>query len=328
MRRIIDEVAQATLAVSSTLRLQIPTVHWLAAFELHVDATVSTTAGAVTIVNTTLGAIPLVTRVRLLLDGGTTVVDVSGTILDTWSKVDRPGSERLALSSTTSGDPWNTSIRWEAAQSEANPAGSIPLWLYGNCTVEVETGAISLIGSGTNISIAGDVRLVAEKYDQRSPFANPAAVGSSIHRLSTIEVDYSNDGSRRVELKSYTGELLERLLVVANNNAANTWDLFSRMSLMASQAEILQRFTNDQMRARQLRNYGGENMPIAGVWVFDLRRAGEGDVIQVGHPVTAPDLHVITEIASGTALTNARATFVAETLVPVRRAPSELAAAA
>lgn len=325
MRRIVDEVAQATLAVSTTARLTIPSVHWLAAIDLHIDATVTTSAGAISIVDTTLGAIPLVTRIRLLLDGGTTVVDVSATLLDLWSKIDRPGSERLALSSTTSADPWDAVVRYEAAQSEANPVGSIPLWQYGACTVEVETGAISLIGSGTNIAVTGDIRLVAELYDQRTPFARAADIASVMHRISTIAVDFTNTGTRRVELKSYNGELLERLIVVARNSGADTWALFSRMALMTSQSETLQRLTTDQFRARQLRNYGGDNIPITGAYIFDLRRAGDGDVIKMGNPQTAPDVHVITEIAAGTSLSNAQATFIAETLVPVAR-PAAMAA--
>ena len=116
-------------------------------------------------------------------------------------------------------------------------------------------------------------------------------------------------------------------MVIANNNSADTWALFESLDLKLSDAESLQKMRTEQFRARQMRNYGGDDVPITGAYVFDLRRAGDQDVIHLGDPIAAPDPHVVTNIASGTSLTSAKATFVVETLARVNRDQARLAQA-
>jgi len=326
--RLVDELDQESISASATARLNIPPVHWLAASELHVDATIGVSSGSVTVVNSTLGIIPLITRIRLLLDGGNTVFDVSGKVLDYWSHIDRPGSERLALSSTTDDDPWDAVLRYEHAQSEANPTGSIPLWLYGAATVEVETGAVTLAGTGTGVAVAGTFRLQAEQYDQRSRFADAVRMASVVHRITSFTQTFDTTGAKRIDLKAYFGELLERVMLLAENSGSDSWGLFDRISLMRSQAEVMERLRTETFRARNLRNYGGDDIPVTGLYVFDRRRAADNDVIPLGDKFVAPDPHLVTEIGSGTSLSSAQAEVIVETLTRVNRDPAALLAPA
>ncbi|MGE0136097.1 MAG: hypothetical protein AB7T16_13320 [Dehalococcoidia bacterium] len=325
--RFIDEVDSDAISASSTIRLALPTVNWLSAWMLHADITIGVSSGSVTVVNSTLGAIPLFSRIRMQVEGNPILVDISGKYLDLWSRIDRPSSERFVQTSTTDDDPWDALLRYEVAQSEANPVGSMPMWLYEDATIEVETAAVTTIATGTGVAVSGTLRLMAEQYDQASQFVLPDAngpaanlkVASVLHRLTQFRHDLPGSGQQSVSLKGYVGDALERLLAVAVNNSADTYGLIDRISFMRDQQHPLRRHRTEQMQGELLAKYGGENMPITGTYAWDFRRAGQNDIVPLGDKYVARDPHLLAEVNTSVSLTSPRLDVIVETLQAVNR---------
>lgn len=327
--RIIDEVDSKAIAASATIRLDLPTVNWLSAWTLHADISIAVATSTVTVVNTTLGAIPLFSRIRMQVEGNPILVDMPGKYLDLWSRVDRPGSERFVQTSTASAGAWDAMLRYEVAQSEANPVGAMPMWLYESAQIEVETAAVTTIGTGDTPVVSGTLRLLTEQYDQASVFALPdrqgaaanIAVASVLHRLTHFRYDIPGSGQQTVSLKGYAGDALERLLAVTVNNAVDSYGLLDRISFMRDQQHPLRRHRTEQMQGEILAKYGGENMPITGTYVWDFRRAGQNDIVPLGDPYMARDPHLALEVNTAVALVNPRIDVIVESLQSVTRNP-------
>lgn len=312
--QIKRQVGQGTFAAASSVFIDLPSAHYLGALELHLDLTVTdSSAAAITVVDSTLGAIPIVTNVQLVLDGATIPLNISGQFLDYWSHIDRPGSERLATSSTTSGAEWDAVLRYELAQSIANLTGVIPLHQISSARLEIEFGAVSLIATSANTTtVSGSVKVYAEMYDNRRPIPVDTSV---VHTLRVITVDVTSTGEKIIKLP--TGRQLQRLIVIAENNSAYTWALLDSLTFRMGQGDDPYEMNTPIFRAWQRRHYGGDDIPITGVYVFDFRGAGPRDVVPMGDINLAPDPHLVINVPSGTSLTTARAHLILEELEPV-----------
>lgn len=313
--RIQSRLDSDDISAGNEVTLDIPNSHFLAAIDIHLDAIVEVTSGSVTIVDSTLGAIPLITRIQLILDGRTIPLDISGEFLDYWSHIDRPGSERIALSSTTDGDPWDTVLRYELAQSIANLTGAIRLSDYGTVQLKITFGAVTLIATGTGVSVSGTVKLYGDLYDESQPVAADTSV---IHTLNAITHDVQSTGiNQHVDLAK--GRVLERLIVIPENSGSYTWALVDAMSFRKSQGNVSIAKEAPVFRAEQRRYYGGDDSPITGVHVFDFRQAGNRDVLALGGPA-ARSPQLLFDVGSGTSLSTARLHLISEELEPVEAA--------
>lgn len=312
--QIKRQVGQGTFAASGSVFIDLPRSNYLGALELHLDFTVTdSAAAAITVVDSTLGAIPILTNVQLVLDGATVPLNVSGQFLDYWSHIDRPGSERLATSSTTSGAEWDAVLRYELGQSIANLTGVIPLHQVSSARLELEFGAVSLIATSANTTtVAGTVKVFAEMYDNTRPIPVDTSV---VHTLRSITTDIASTGEKIIKLP--TGRQLQRLAVIAENNSAFTWSLLDTVKFRMGAGDDPYEMNTPIFRAQQLRHYGGDDIPITGVYVFDFRAAGPRDVVPLGDINLAPDPELVVEVPSGTSLTTARVHMLFEELEPV-----------
>ena len=305
--------AQGTVAPSTTVSLELPKAHYLGALDLHLNLAVTVTGGAITVVDASLGSIPLIRRVQLRLDGRTIPLSVRGVFLDYWSHVDRPGSERLALTGTASGSRFDSVLRYELAQSEANLTGAVLLSQYASARLEIEFNAVTTIATGTGVALSGTVDVYAELYDETKPIQVGRPV---VHTLTEFTQDITAHGTRSIKLPK--GRALERLVLVAENNSAYTWDLISDITFRAGPGdEPYGPWSTPLMRARNKRHYGGDDIPISGIYVLDLRRAGNRDIIPLGASGVAPEPELIIRTNSNTSLVSAQVHVVMEELEPV-----------
>ena len=312
--QIKRQVGQATFAASSSVFIDLPRSHFLGALEIHLDLAVTdSSAAAITIVDSTLGPIPIVTNIQLVIDGRTVPLNVSGEFLDYWAHIDRPGMERLATSSTTSGTGWDAVLRYELAQSIANLTGVIPLHEVASARLEISFGAVSLIASSDNTTtVTGTIKIYAEMYDATKP--TPVDV-SVVHTLRKITHDLASTGEHAIELP--TGRQLQRLILVAENSGSYTWSLLDNVGLRMGQGDDPYSMSTEIFRAWQRRFYGGDDTPITGIYVLDFRQAGPRDVVPMGDRALAPDPELIVNIPSGTSLSTARVHILLEELEPV-----------
>lgn len=318
VQQIAIPIGQDDIAAGTTARIELPNAHYLGAIDIHFAGVVTTSAGGITVVDTTLGMIGLIERIQLRLDGKTSPLQITGRNLDYWSHVDRPGMERLALSGTTSPAAFDTVLRYELAQSEANLTGALKLSDYKSVVLEIKFSAITDIATGTDVAISGNVDVYGEMYDENAP--GVLVNTSLVHTLNEYDVVIDATGNKKIKLQ--TGRALERLLIIAENNGSPTWDLISNISLEGGPGDIPYDWATPIFRARQLRHYGGDDTPIVGMFVLDLRRAGNRDIIPLGDGLAAPAPQIVVTVPAGTALTNAKLTIIPEELESVRRIPA------
>lgn len=307
--QMFARVDQRAVSPGNTVTLDVPNSHILGAIEIALHLTLTTTAGSVTVADATMGAINFVRRIQLRLDGSTIPLSVSGKHLDYWMHIDRPGMERLATSSTTSGDTWDAVLRWEVAQSVSNLTGAIPLRNYGSVQLEIEFDALSTLGTGTNLAVAGNVEAFVELYDETSAIAYDSSL---IHTLTEHFVELVQTGDKIIDIPR--GRALERMLIIAENNSAYSDSLVSEWKWRNGQGNEPYYHTDYTMRARMRRDYGGDDTPVTGLAAFDYRRAGNRDVIPLGDPGAAPYPQLIATIRAGTALTAAKLHIIREEL--------------
>lgn len=311
-------LGQASILAGQTVSIELPKAHYLGALDIHVNAAVTTSAGAITVVNSTLGSIPLISRVQLRLDGSTTPITITGKFLDFWGHLDRPGMERLALSSTTSPARFDSVLRYELSQSIANLAGALPLSQYASARLEITFAPVTAIATGTNVAVAGTVDVYGDLYDEiKTP---PSSIGIPVvHTLREYTQDITAHGERSIKLPK--GRALLRLMLVAENNGAYTWDLLDDIMLRCGPGdEPYGPWTTPLVRSFNKRFYGGDDIPIQGIYVLDLRRAGNRDVLPLGSSGIAPEPELVIRTNSATGLTNAQVHIVLEELESVRAA--------
>ncbi|MCK9485568.1 MAG: hypothetical protein M0R73_02540 [Dehalococcoidia bacterium] len=307
--QMFARVDQRPVNLGNTVVLDIPNSHILGAIEIALHLTLTTSSGTVTVADSALGAIPVIKRIQLRLDGSTIPLSVSGEFLDYWSHVDRPGSERLATSGTASGSVWDAVLRWEVAQSESNLTGAILLRNYGSVQLEIEFNGLASLGSGTGLAVAGNVEVWAELYDETVPIAFD---NSLMHTLTEHFVAVEQTGDKIIDIPRGRG--LERMLVIPENDGAYVDGLVTAWTWRNGQGFEPYFYTDYLLRARARRLYGGDDTPVTGLRVFDFRRAGNRDVIPLGDPAAAPYPQMVATIASGASLSNARLHIVREEL--------------
>lgn len=312
VQQIAIELGQDDISAGQTKAIELPKSHFLGALEIHLNAAVTVSAGNITVVDSTLGSIPLIERVQLRLDGRTLPLQVSGRNLDYWSHVDRPGMERLALSGTASGARFDSVIRFELAQSEGNLTGALKLSDYTSARLEITFAAVTAIATGTDVAVTGSVNVYGELYDETRPVAANTNV---VHTLSEFDVDITSTGEKVIKLTK--GRALERLLIIAENNGAPTWGLLDGIKFEGGPGDTPYDWTTPMFRARQLRHYGGDDTPIVGLYVFDFRRAGNRDLIPLGDAQFAPEPSIRATVTAGVTLTNAKLTVIPEELETV-----------
>ncbi len=152
-------------------------------------------------------------------------------------------------------------------------------------------------------------------YDQRRPIPVDISV---VHTLRVITVDITSTGEKIIKLPS--GRQLQRLIVIAENSSAYTWSLLDSMTFRMGQGDDPYEMNTPIFRAWQRRHYGGDDVPITGVYVFDFRGAGSRDVVPMGDLNLAPDPQLVTNVPSGTSLSTARVHLILEELEPVSNA--------
>ncbi|TAJ19458.1 MAG: hypothetical protein EPO65_06780 [Dehalococcoidia bacterium] len=304
-------------ATPTTPRVYLPREGYLGRLMFHLDITVSTTSGAVTIVSSTLGAIPLIDNISFKVGGKHPLLDVSGRQLDYWMHINRAGMERFALSSTTSADPWDARLSYDLWQSPTNLLGVLLLNAQSTAMLEFRMAAISAIASGTGVSLTGVVRVSGERLDFNPQAPLPAEFTNYVHRLTAFRKSITNTGPTDVSLEGYKGEFLERALLVPNNNSAVTDSMFDRVDLKNSKSDVAESWLAEDFRAEQREKYGSDDIPETGVLVLDRREAAQRDVIPLGD-ASAPDPHLTFNVpSSGVTLTSAYVDVIAETLMPV-----------
>ncbi|MCY3670064.1 MAG: hypothetical protein OXH14_03195 [Alphaproteobacteria bacterium] len=304
-------VGQAPIAAGQTAYVELPRANYLGAIELLVEPIVNATSGSISVANATLGPIPIIEHVQITIDGHQVPLAVSGEELDIWSHIDRPGSERLAISNTARGKTWSSVLRYELAQSLQNLLGAIPLFAHSQVVLEIRFAPASKIGSGNGISVGGVVRVSAEMYAQDQGLVIDTSL---VHTLRRVRETISQTGDLEIELPR--GRYLERLIAIVNNSGSNTWDLLDSWALQTAAGEEPYDEPTPQVRARQLRHYGGDDIPLTGVYVWDLRRGGDRDILLLGDPVVAPDPSLRLRVKSGVTLSNARVDILLEELEP------------
>lgn len=309
--QIFRRIGQGTIAPSTVVSIELPKVHYLGALEIHMDAVGDVSSGSLTVVDSTHGIIPMITSIQLVLDGRTIPLNISGKHLDWWSRVDRPGSERLALSATADGGLWDAVLRYELAQSIANLTGALPLWHYASARLEITFGAATLAATGTAVTFTGVVDVYGELYDQNRPVVVDPSV---VHTLRSFTADITSSGEKRIKIPK--GRALERMLVVPENNSAQDWTLLTDVALECGPGDTTYSFTTPVARARQLRHYGGDDIPITGLYIFDFRQAGNRDIVALGDPRVAPEPELVLTVSSDS-LTTAKVHIILEELEPV-----------
>lgn len=307
--QMFRRLGRTAVSAGNTVTIDIPNAHILAALEIAITGTVGVSAGGVTVVDATTGPIKLIKRAQLRLDGSTVPLSVRGEFLDLWSHIDRPGSERKVSSSTADDGTWNAVLRWELAQSEVNLTGAIKLSNYGSVQLEIEFDAITVIATGTGVAFTGNVEAWGELYDESLPIAFDDSV---MHTLTEHFVPVNASGDNPITIAR--GRALERLIVIAENNALFADNLVDSITLRLGQGFEPYYRTALMAQAYLARNYGGDDMPTSGVHVFDFRRAGDRDVIPLGDPQAAPYPELIAAVSSTPALTNAKLHVLREEL--------------
>jgi hypothetical protein len=312
-------VGQEPIAAGVTRSIELPKDAILGAIEIHVGAVFTTTAGAITVVDSTLGVIPLITNIQLVLDGRAIPLSCSARFLDIWSHIDRPGSERLATSSTVSGDQWDTVLRYELGQAVHNLTGALRLPNYATARLDITFGALSLVASGTGLAVGGNVTVYNESYDPTQIVADH----SVIHTLTATQYEVSATGTNLTR-KLAKGRALERLIVIPENNGVlGVWTMLSNLGLRLKNGDEPYIHDTPVFRAAQLRHYGGDDVPITGVYVFDFRQSGDRDVIPLGDLRQAPEPEIV--FTTSGALVNAKLHVLAEELAAVQQ-PAAMAA--
>lgn len=305
------QVATIGIVAGSTEFADLPKSHYLGALEFHIDATVTdSSAAAITVVDATLGAIPIIDKIQLVLDGTIIPLNIRGEFLDYWSHVDRPGSERFVITSTTSGAGWDAVLRYELAQSIGNLTGAIPLHKLSSARLEVTFGAVGDIATSANTTtVTGNVIVVAEMYSANRALGIDESV---VHTLREYAADIAATGETNVEIPA--GRQLERMLIIAENNALYVWTMLSNILFRMAQGDDPYSISTEIFRSQQLRVYGSDDIPITGLYVFDFRQAAGRDIVPLGDLNLAPDPELVLTVPSGTVLTNARVHVVMEEL--------------
>ena len=307
-------VANADIAPGGTSRLAFSRGGSLLAFELYVAPIVGVANGAVGVVDATLGAIRLIKKIRFITTGAAgnqTLVSVSGEELDAWSRINVPGSERFVESSTADDGVWRFVLRWDCIQSMRNLEGAIPLGEndLAQAEIEIDWDTVDKIATGSTPTVSGKVYLIEEsRYDVRPDFSYLHGLRSVPHRIRQV-------GENKIELPDGGATLTERLIVIGRNGnpVRGNWGLFETLSL-DTDAGITPRSEPIQLlRASQLRNYGGDDVPMTGVVTYDLRRSS--DVLVLGGP-QAPQPELRIQVPAGASLTNAVFDVLLEELVP------------
>ena len=150
-------------------------------------------------------------------------------------------------------------------------------------------------------------------YDQR--IVTPPD-DSVMHSLTSAQYNIAGTGRQRLELVE--GRFLERLLLLPEHAGAYTWDLVDSVEFQLGQGYSPYELTTDNFRAFNRRVYGGEDIPIDGLYVMDFRQAGPRDVVPLGGPESAPDPTLFLDIPSGKTVDGTtKATLVLEQLQEV-----------
>lgn len=306
-------LGQESIAASTTKYIELPKAGWFATLYMHFNLTLTVSGGSITVVDATVGAIPLVTNVSIELDGKAYPLNVSGRFLDIWRHIDKPGMERLALSGTSSGSDFSFVLAYALAQSEGNLSGAIRLSDYSSVRVIVAFGALSLIASGTGLAIGtGTVNVAAEIYSETSGLVIDDGF---IHTLRVQTQDVVSTGEKTFDVPR--GRAIERILAIPENNSVvGLWTALDSLGLKFGPSDEPYKLDTALWRALQMERYGGDDIPLAGVYSLDFRRAGQRDVFIAGDRLTAPFPQVTYVVNSSLSISTARMHFVLEEMQP------------